>query len=418
MGMDKKIEKKKTDIRKILLVSVAVIVAAALLYNFFFLDSRSRVTVDADRVFIQEIKEDSFQEFIDVSGTIQPIRSTMLDAIEGGVVQEVFRESGEMVETGDTILVLTNSSLQLSVLQQEAGLYDQINNVRNSRLNLEQNHLRLQEELASAETQLDLLRPRFERDSLLHSQGSISLQEFEETRQNFRFQQKRYRLNYESFRKDSIQIVNQMLQLDNSEERMWQSLEGVQQILENLVVTSPISGQLSIIELNQGQSISQGEQLGQIDQLDGFKVRAEIDEFYLSRVTAGLQGNFQFAGDRHNVEITRVFPVIREGQFEVDLDFTEAIPDGLRRGQTVRIRLELGDPATAVLLERGGFYQQTGGNWVYLLDENESRAYRQPIRLGRGNAQYFEVLEGLQPGDKVITSSYDTFGDAEVLVLE
>ena len=418
MGMDKKIEKKKTDIRKILLVSVAVIVAAALLYNFFFLDSRSRVTVDADRVFIQEIKEDSFQEFIDVSGTIQPIRSTMLDAIEGGVVQEVFRESGEMVETGDTILVLTNSSLQLSVLQQEAGLYDQINNVRNSRLNLEQNHLRLQEELASAETQLDLLRPRFERDSLLHSQGSISLQEFEETRQNFRFQQKRYRLNYESFRKDSIQIVNQMLQLDNSEERMWQSLEGVQQILENLVVTAPISGQLSIIELNQGQSISQGEQLGQIDQLDGFKVRAEIDEFYLSRVTSGLQGSFQFAGDRHNVEITRVFPVIREGQFEVDMDFTEAIPDGLRRGQTVRIRLELGDPATAVLLERGGFYQQTGGNWVYLLDENESRAYRQPIRLGRGNAQYFEVLEGLQPGDKVITSSYDTFGDAEVLVLE
>ena len=418
MGMDKKIEKKKTDIRKILLVSVAVIVAAALLYNFFFLDSRSRVTVDADRVFIHEITEDSFQEFIDVSGTIQPIRSTMLDAIEGGVVQEVFRESGEMVETGDTILVLTNSSLQLSVLQQEAGLYDQINNVRNSRLNLEQNHLRLQEELASAETQLDLLRPRFERDSLLHSQGSISLQEFEETRQNFRFQQKRYWLNYESFRKDSIQIVNQMRQLDNSEERMWQSLEGVQQILENLVVTAPISGQLSIIELNQGQSISQGEQLGQIDQLDGFKVRAEIDEFYLSRVTSGLQGSFQFAGDRHNVEITRVFPVIREGQFEVDMDFTEAIPDGLRRGQTVRIRLELGDPATAVLLERGGFYQQTGGNWVYLLDENESRAYRQPIRLGRGNAQYFEVLEGLQPGDKVITSSYDTFGDAEVLVLE
>jgi len=323
-----------------------------------------------------------------------------------------------MVEEGDTIIVLTNSGLQLSVLQQEAGLYDQINNVRNSRLNLEQNHLRLQEELASAETQLDLLRPRFERDSILYEQGSISLQEFEETRQNFRFQQRRYDLNYESFRKDSLQIMNQMRQLDNSEERMWQSLEGVQQILENLVVTAPISGQLSIIELNQGQSISQGEQLGQIDQLDGFKLRAEIDEFYLSRISAGLQGSFQFAGDRHNVEITRVFPVIRDGQFEVDMDFTGNAPDGLRRGQTVRVRLELGDPSTAVLLERGGFYQQTGGNWVYLLDENENRAYMRPIRLGRGNAQYFEVLEGLQPGDKVITSSYDTFGGAEVLILE
>ena len=418
MGMDKKIENKKPGVKQKLLIGVAMIVTAAIFYNFLFLDSRSQITVNTDRIFIQEITEDTFQEFIDVSGTVQPIRSTMLDAIEGGVVQQVYSESGEMVEEGDTIIVLTNSGLQLSVLQQEAGLYDQINNVRNSRLNLEQNHLRLQEELASAETQLDLLRPRFERDSILYEQGSISLQEFEETRQNFRFQQRRYDLNYESFRKDSLQIMNQMRQLDNSEERMWQSLEGVQQILENLVVTAPISGQLSIIELNQGQSVSQGEQLGQIDQLDGFKLRAEIDEFYLSRITAGLQGSFQFAGDRHNVEITRVFPVIRDGQFEVDMDFTGNAPDGLRRGQTVRVRLELGDPSTAVLLERGGFYQQTGGNWVYLLDENENRAYMRPIRLGRGNAQYFEVLEGLQPGDKVITSSYDTFGGAEVLILE
>lgn len=418
MGMDKRIENKKPGVKQILLITVAVIVTAAVFYNFIFLESRSQITVNSDRVFIQEITEDTFQEFIDVSGTVQPIRSTMLDAIEGGVVQNVFSESGEMVEVGDTIIVLTNSGLQLSVLQQEAGLYDQINNVRNSRLNLEQNHLRLQEELASAETQLDLLRPRFERDSILYDQGSISLQEFEETRQNFRFQQRRYDLNYESFRKDSLQIMNQMRQLDNSEQRMWQSLEGVQQILENLVVTAPISGQLSIIELNQGQSISQGEQLGQIDQLNGFKLRAEIDEFYLSRITAGLQGSFQFAGDRHNVEITRVFPVIRDGQFEVDMDFTENAPDGLRRGQTVRVRLELGDPSTAILLERGGFYQQTGGNWVYLLDENENRAYMRPIRLGRGNAQYFEVLEGLRPGDKVITSSYDTFGGAEVLILD
>lgn len=418
MGMDRKIEKKRITRKQVVLISVAAVVLVVFAYNFMMADSRSQVQVNTNRVFIHEVLEGDFQEFIDISATIQPIRTTILDAIEGGVVQRVFRESGEMVQAGDTIIVLANSSLQLSVMQQEAGIYDQINNVRNSRLNLEQNHLRLREELADAQTRLDLLRPRFERDSALYAQGLISLQEFEETRENYRFQQMRYQLNYESFRKDSLQILNQQRQLDQSEERMWRSLDGVQQIMDNLVVTAPISGQLSTIELNQGQSISQGEQIGQIDQLDGYKVRAGIDEFYLARVSAGLTGTFEYAGNRHELEISRVFPVVQDGQFEVDMNFTGEIPDGLRRGQTVRVRLELGSPASALLLQRGGFYQQTGGNWVFVVNSDGDRAYRQPVRLGRGNANYYEILEGLRPGDRVITSSYETFGEAEVLVLE
>jgi HlyD family secretion protein len=418
MGMDRKIEKKKINKGLIAAAAVAILAVAALFYTTFVLDTRSSEAIDRDRIMIREVTRDSFQEYIEVSGVVQPLESTILDAVEGGVVRNVFVQSGETVEAGDTLLTLSNSNLQLNVLQQEASLYDQINNVRNSRLNLEQNNLRLREDLASAETQLDLLRPRFERDSSLYSQDLISLQEFEQTRQAFRFQQRRYRINYESFQNDSLQLQTQLTQLDNSEERMWRSLEGVQQILDNLVVTAPISGQLSTVELNQGQSISQGERLGQIDQMDGFKVRVSIDEFYLSRVTTGLRGSFPFAGNRYDLVITRVYPVIEEGAFQVDMDFTSDAPEGLRRGQTVRVRLELGDQTEATLLARGSFYQETGGNWIYRVDGSRDRAVRQPIRLGRGNTDYFEVLEGLEPGDSVIVSGYNTFSDSDVLVLE
>lgn len=418
MSMDRKIEKKKFSTISVVIGSAVLLAAAVTIYNFTFLDSRSQTTVDKERLFIHEVTEDLFQEYTEVSGTVQPIQTTVLDAIEGGVVQQVHLESGEFVELGDTIVVLSNSNLQLSVMQQEAGIYDQINNVRNSRLNHEQNHLRLQEELASAETQLDLLTPRFERDSVLYQDGLVSLQDFEQTRQSYRFQQRRYKLNYESFRKDSLQMESQIAQLDNSEERMWQSLNRVQQILENLVVTAPIGGQLSTIELNLGQSIDQGEQLGQIDQLDGYKIRANIDEFYLNRVQSGLQGSFEYAGNRHEVVVTRIFPVIKEGRFEVDMEFTGEIPDGLRRGQSVRVRLELGSQSTAKLLTRGRFYEQTGGNWIFLINEDENKAHRQPIQLGRGNSDFFEVLEGLNPGDKVITSGYETFENYDILNLQ
>lgn len=418
MGMDKKIEKKglsKWTIAGIVLVVFAI---AFFLFTFYGLDTRSTETVNRDQVMIREVVRDSFQEYIEVSGVIQPLQTTILDAVEGGVVQDVFVQSGESVSAGDTLLTLSNSNLQLDVLQQEAGLYDQINNVRNSRLNLEQNNLRLREDLASAETQLDLLTPRFERDSSLYSQDLLSLQEYEETLQAYRFQQRRYKINYESYQKDSLQLQTQLTQLNNSEERMWRSLEGVQQILDNLVVTAPIGGQLATVELNQGQSINQGERLGQIDQSDGYKVRVNIDEFYLSRVSVGLKGSFPFDGNRYDLVISRIYPVIQDGSFQVDMDFTGDNPAGIRRGQTVRVRLELGDQTEAMLLARGGFFQETGGSWIYKIDETENRAYKQPIRLGRGNTQYFEVLEGLSIGDRVIVSGYTSFSDSDVLVLE
>lgn len=418
MGMDRKIEKKGLSMWAIAGIVLVLFAIGFFLFTYYGLDTRSTETVSRDQVMIREVIQDSFQEYIEVSGVIQPMQTTILDAVEGGVVQDVFVQSGETVSADDTLLTLSNSNLQLDVLQQEAGLYDQINNVRNSRLNLEQNNLRLREDLASAETQLDLLRPRFERDSSLYSQDLLSLQEYEETLQAYRFQQRRYQLNYESYQKDSLQLQTQLTQLNNSEERMWRSLEGVQQILDNLVVTAPIGGQLATVELNQGQSINQGERLGQIDQADGYKVRVNIDEFYLSRVSVGLKGSFPFDGNRYDLVISRIYPVIQDGSFQVDMDFTGDNPKGIRRGQTVRVRLELGDQTEATLLARGGFFQETGGSWIYKIDETENRAYKQSIRLGRGNTQYFEVLEGLSTGDRVIVSGYTSFSDSDVLVLE
>jgi HlyD family secretion protein len=418
MGMDRKIEKKTWTLKRLLTVSSILIFLALIVYSIWFMDGRSMLNVNQNEITISEVREDVFQEYIQVNGTVRPIQTTYLDAIEGGVVQEVMRESGAMVEQGDTILTLTNSSLQLQVMQQTSGLYDQINNVRNSRLNLEQNTLRLQEELANAQAQMEILRARFERQKKLFDKELISEQEFENTAENYKFQKRRYELNYESFKKDSLQSITQMKQLNNSENRMFQNLEAVQRILDNLNVTAPITGQLSTIELHPGQSVSSGERIGQVDVLDGYKVRVHIDEFHLSRIVPGLTGTFTYSGNSHKLEITKVYPVIQDGQFEVDMEFTGHTPNNLRRGQTVRIRLELGESGRATQIPRGGFYQTTGGNWIFIVNENEGKATRKKIVLGRQNPEYFEVQDGLKPGDKVITSSYRSFGDNEVLVLQ
>lgn len=418
MGMDRKIKKKTWTLNRILAIAAIVAFAGLSIYAFWFMDVRSTLNVDSERITISTVQEDTFQEFIQVTGTIQPIQTIYLDAIEGGVVLQVYLETGTIVEEGDTILTLANSGLQLQVMQQTSGLYDQINNVRNSRLNLEQNTLRLQDQLANAKSQMEILKLQYERQLRLIEEDLISDQEFKTTEENYEYQKKRYELTNESFQKDSVQTITQMQQLNNSEERMYENLNAVQQILKNLAVTAPISGQLSTIELNQGQSISSGERIGQVDILDDYKVRVGIDEYHLSRIIPGLSGSFTFDGRSHELEITKIYPVINDGQFEVDMEFVEESPLNLRRGQTLRIRLELGESASAVQIPRGGFYQTTGGNWAFVVNDDDGRAYRRDIQLGRQNPEYFEVQFGLEPGEKVITSSYDTFGDNEVLVLE
>lgn len=417
LRMDRKIKRKIWTPKFIVLIGGAGLLISFVLYQLVFADSRSSMNVSRERITIATVAKGEFTDYIPVSGNIEPGEVFYLDAIERGNIQRIVRESGSMVEVGDTILILTNSNLQLDVMQRETDLYFQINNLRQTRLLLDQNDLNQQGQLAEIDYQIKLLKPQYERFLELNEKKLISDRELEEVREQYEYNLKRQRLTYESYRNDSIARSIQKKQLRDSENRMNQSLDGVGHILDNLVVRAPISGQLSTEQIEVGQSITSGERYGQIDILDKFKVRVAIDELYLPRVYTGLKGTFVFSGSSYELEIGKIYPNVTSGRFEVDMFFTEDVPAGIRRGQTVRIRLELGESEQAILLSTGGFYKDTGGNWVYVVNQQSGKAERRNIRLGRKNPEYYEVIEGLTEGERVIVSGYENFGKNEVLNL-
>jgi HlyD family secretion protein len=416
--MDRKIKKKVWTVKRISLYALGLLFLSFVLYSFLFADKRSKVKVDAEKITIGEVKYGTFQDFIPVTGNVQPIETRYLDAIEGGIIQSISKETGEIVTKGDVILRLSNTSLELSVLSQEAALYESINRSSDTRLSINQNDLNQQAQLAEIKYQIELLKPQYERYKRLYKKNLISKREYEEVEEQYKYYLKRRELTYASYRQDSLARSSQIRRIDQSQQRMMQSLEGVGKILENLQIKSPIKGQLATPDLEIGQSINPGERIGWVDVLDSFKVRVRIDELYLPRTDPGLKGTFTLAQKDYELVITKIYPTITEGRFEVDMEFTGEQPGGIKRGQSVRIRLELGNSAQALLLPVGGFYKDTGGNWVYVLEDDGARAVRKEIRLGRKNPEYFEVTDGLEPGDQVITSSYDHFGDNEVLLLK
>jgi len=418
MSMDRKIKKKIWTFKRISMYGLGLIFLSFVLYSFLFADKRSKVKIDAEKITIGEVKYGTFQDFIPVTGNVQPIETRYLDAIEGGIIQSIEKETGEILKKGDIILRLSNTSLELSVLSQEAALYESINRSSDTRLSINQNDLNQQGQLAEIKYQIELLKPQYERYKRLYEKNLISRREFEEVEEQYKYYLKRQELTYASYRQDSLARSSQIRRIDQSSMRMMQSLEGVGRILENLVIRAPINGQLATPDLEIGQSINPGERIGQIDVLDSFKVRVRIDELYLPRTERGLKGTFTLAGSEYELVITKIYPTITEGRFEVDMEFTDEQPDGIKRGQSVRIRLELGNSAQALLLPVGGFYKDTGGNWVYVIESDGLKAVRKDIRLGRKNPEYFEITDGLEAGEKVITSSYDHFGDNEVLLLK
>ncbi|MCH7411457.1 HlyD family efflux transporter periplasmic adaptor subunit [Belliella sp. DSM 111904] len=416
--MDRKLEKKLWTPKRIGFMNLGILILGFIAYQFFFADLRANMNVSMERVTIATVKEGEFTDYIPVSGNIEPGEVFYLDALEGGSIQQIIRESGSFVNKGDTILLLSNSKLQLEVMERESGLYFQINNLRQVRLQLDQNDLSQQGQLAEIDYQISLLKPQYERFKELHGKKLVSDREYEEVREQYEYNVKRRKLTYEAYRNDSISRVTQKRQLQDSERRMNQSLDGVGHILDNLALQAPISGQLSTEQIEVGQAISPGQRFGQIDILDKFKVRVPIDELYLSRVYTGLKGTFTFSGESHELEISKIYPNVTGGRFEVDMNFTGEIPTGIRRGQTVRIRLELGESEQAVLLSSGGFYKDTGGNWVFVVNQSTGKAEKRNIRLGRKNPEFYEVIEGLKPGEKVIVSGYEGFGKNEVLNLK
>ena len=417
--MDKVLKKKRWTTKRVLYILGAVLVLVFIVYQMLFADNRSSLNVDKDRLSIATVQMGEFKDFIPVTGNIEPGQTFYLDAIEGGIIADITRESGAKVEKGDTILTLTNSNLQLEVMQRETQLYEQINNLRQTRLLLDQNDLSQQAQLAEIDYQLKLLKPQYSRFNTLFESKLISEREFEQVKEEYDYNVRRRELTYRSYKNDSIARVYQLRQLANSESRMQRSLDAVGNILNNLTLKATRNGQLSTPQLEVGQSVVSGQRLGQIDIMNNYKVRVGIDELYLPRVDVGQRGSFTFSGADYQLIIDKIYPTISNGRFEVDMVFAGESPGGIKRGQTIRIKLELGATEETLLLPVGGFYKDTGGNWAYVLNgDDASVAFKKPIRLGRKNTDFYEVMEGLEAGDQVIVSGYDNYGDNEKLVLK
>ncbi|MCZ8355576.1 MAG: efflux RND transporter periplasmic adaptor subunit [Cyclobacteriaceae bacterium] len=414
--MDKQIKKKNWTFKKIATYSGGVLLVAVIVYQLGFGDRRSKLKIDKEKITISTVSRGVFQEFIPNTGTVEPSRTVFLDAIEGGNIKRMVAESGAMLKKGDVIMELSNLNRELSVLQQEAQLNESINRTRDTRLGITRNDLEQRQTLALIDNQLAILEPQYRRQKQLFEKKLISKQDFERTEADYKYNLERRKITYEVYKNDSIDRIRQLREISVAEKRMSLNLEGVGKILDNLVIRAPIDGQLSRPQLEVGQAINTGQRLGQIDIVGSYKVRVPIDELYLPRITQGLHATTNFNNKDYELEITYIYPTISGGRFEVDMRFVGETPPGIRRGQSLRLRIELGLSSEELLLPVGGFYKDTGGNWVYVLEE-DGKAVKRNIRLGRKNTEHFEVLEGLKPGDKVITSSYENFGDNEVLVL-
>ena len=346
-----------------------------------------------------------------------PLKTIYLDAVEGGRVEEVFILDGAQIEQGRPILRLSNATLQLSVMQREADLFREVNRLRETRVTMEQRRLSLRASLVELDYKLRQTEREYERQDEMFKADLTARQDYDEAKDNLEYLTRRRDVTVETLRQDSLFQTIQIQQLEESIDRLRLNLELIKQNKENLTIRAPITGLLSSLIAEVGESKPGGDRLGQIDVEDEFKVRAAIDEHYIARIRSGQAGSFDFAGGTYDLVISRVYPEVIEGQFEADMVFPKGMPEGLRRGQTLQVRIALGELADAMQVPRGGFYQRTGGRWIFVLDPTGEYAVRRQIRLGRQNSQYFEVLEGLEEGEQVITSMYDNFGDMERLVL-
>ena len=412
--MDKKIEKSKWQKYKpfCYILGFIILISIALAFSS---KGGETLRISDRRIRISTVEQGDFQEFIPLSGSVVPIRTYYLDAIEGGRVEARYIEAGTYVKKGDKILSLANTNLLLDIMYREAELFQQSNNLRNTKLAMQQNRLNIQSQLLDLDYQIRQAERVYKRNAKLAEKQMISAEEFESSLDDYQFLEKKRVLTLQSFEQDSIYREVQIQQLESGLERMEGNMEIVKQNLENLVIKAPVSGQLTSLNAEIGESKVRGERLGQIDILDGFKISTPVDEHFITRVNLGQAAKFKLNNTEYTVTLSKIYPEVVNGQFRVELEFSEPEPQDIRRGQTLHMRLELGDSDVAILLTRGGFYQDTGGQWAYVLDEGGKSASKRPIKLGRQNQDFYEVLEGLEPGDKVITSSYSQFGDYEQL---
>jgi HlyD family secretion protein len=414
--MDKQIKKKTFTPQRILMAVGGIAFLAFSIYSLRLSGSQSSLNVNKDKITISEVSKGVFDEFIVVTGVVQPLKTYQLDAIEGGYVVQKYLDGGASVKKGDQILRLENQRLAMEFVNRETDMYELINNLENTRLRLRQDKFTLKRTLSEVNFQIQQAKDDFDRNTVLLKDKVIGEQEFTKSRITYERLKKQQEIEVENQQFQEENSVMQIKQLEGTLERTKLNLKMMKDNLDNLIVKAPVAGLISRVDVEVGQSIAAGQNIGQIDDLDGFKMRVEVDEHYISRIFPGLEGSFEFNGTSIKLAVNKVYPEVKNGRFEVDMEFKSKIPEGIRRGQSVPVRLQLGKPAEAILLATGGFFSDTGGNWVYILDETGNKAAKRNITLGRKNPQFYEVLDGLKAGEKVITSSYENFGDKDVLV--
>ena len=373
--------------------------------------------VDKDSVVVSTTERGEFNDYIRISGRVQPMTTIQLSPQEGGIVQTILIEEGSAVKAGDAILVLSNDNLDLSILNSEAELAEKENILRNTQIQMEQQKLDVRQNVLEYGTQVERLRRTYEQQKALYEDKLIAKEDYLKAEEDYRLAQQKYELIRERSKQDSLYRGTQIDRMEESLENMQLNMQMIRKRKSNLIVKAPIDGELGLLDVVLGQSIASGTKIGQINSVGTYKVEAQIDEHYIDRVVEGLEATFERQGDTYSTLIRKVYPEVRDGKFKADFKFDGEQPDNIRSGQTYYLNLQLGQPEEAILIPRGSFYQQTGGKWIYVVNKDGNRAVKREIRIGRQNPQYYEVLEGLEPGEKVITSGYETYGDSDVLVM-
>lgn len=372
--------------------------------------------VDKDSVVVSTTERGEFNDYIRISGRVQPMTTIQLSPQEGGIVQSILIEEGSAVKAGDPILVLSNDNLDLSILNSEAELAEKENILRNTQIQMEQQKLDVQQNVLEYGTQVERLRRAYQQQKALYEDKLIAKEEYLKAEEDYKLAKQKYELMTERSKQDSLYRSTQIDRMEESLDNMQLNMQMIRKRKSNLIVKAPIDGELGLLDVVLGQSIASGTKIGQINSVGTYKVEAQIDEHYIDRVVTGLEATFERQGETFSTSIRKVYPEVRDGKFKADFKFDGEQPDNIRAGQTYYLNLQLGQPEEAIIIPRGTFYQKTGGKWIYVVNKNGNKAVKREIHIGRQNPQYYEVLEGLEPGEKVITSGYETYGDSDILV--
>ena len=372
--------------------------------------------VDKDSLTVSSAIKGEFNDYIRISGRVQPMTTIQLSPQEGGIVEKILIEEGSPVKAGDAILVLNNDNLDLQILNSEAELAEKENILRNTQIQMEQQKLDVRQNVLEYGTQVERLHRAYQQQKALYEDKLIAREEYLKAEEDYKLARQKYDLMAERSKQDSLYRSTQIDRMEESLDNMQLNMQMIRRRKSNLIVKAPIDGELGLLDVVLGQSIASGTKIGQINSVGTYKVEAQIDEHYIDRVVDGLEATFERQGETYSTVIRKVYPEVRDGKFKADFKFDGEQPDNIRSGQTYYLNLQLGQPEEAVIIPRGTFYQKTGGKWIYVVNKDGNKAVKREIRIGRQNPQYYEVLEGLEPGERVITSGYDTYGDSDVLV--